>query len=878
MVTIEGITEYRLDNGLKVVLYPDLSKPTATVCMTYLVGSRQENYGETGMAHLLEHLMFKGSTNYPNPTAEFTNRGFQMNGSTWLDRTNYFLSFVSNESNMKFALGWHADAMVNSFIARKDLDSEMTVVRNEYEMGENSPMSVLMKRMQSVMFDWHSYGRNTIGARSDIECVEIENLQNFYRRYYQPDNAVLAVTGHFDVDQVLEWVSEAFGPIPKPARALPHEWTVEPTADGERTFTVRRPGEMQMVMVGYRIPAALHPDYEPVAMATQILGDSPTGRLYKVLVETGMASQVFGYSIAARDPGFVIFGAVVQKDTDMAPVKAVLLDTIQNAFAREPVTEVELKRQKVDQATMFDRQLADAENFGVSLSDYIALGDWRLFFADREMIKAVTGEQINAAAAKYFVRDNAVIGEYIPTTDTQRAEITAAPSPEDVLAQYTFEAEGRSVEAFDPSQANIDAKTTRMSVGGVELALLPKASMGDTVVVQMKFLNGNKTTGANAALGMLMTAMLNRGTTHLTRDQIDDAFTDLKMEGSPFKFTTDREHLTDALALVGDIMCNPSFPAAEFDTLKQQTLVALQAKTDDPMVLGRDALTRHFNTYEAGDSRHTETSAELIEGVKALTLDAVREHWKTVFGTQKGLIAAVGDFDKDEFVAALKRFVIDQKTPTVPFERAVSDYKPVSAVRVALDAPEKENAALFARVDFAGNQSDKDAAALYIADWIVGGSNGLSNRIMDRLRQKEGLSYGASSTLRLPLFGDRAQWSCGAIVAPQNLKQAEDSLRDLLATAVKDGLTADELEKAKQGMLEYRTVNRSKDTVLAGGWLNMMEGGHTWAFSAELDDEIRALTLDDVNAALRRFADPDKLTFVLVGDMAKAREAGKAFA
>ena len=173
-VTVEGITEYRLANGLKVVLYPDASKPTATVNMTYLVGSRQENYGETGMAHLLEHLMFKGSKNYPHPTAEFTRRGFRMNGSTWLDRTNYFVSFNATDDNMKWAIGWQADAMVNSFIAQKDLDTEMTVVRNEYEMGENKPISVMMKRMQSVMFDWQSYGRSTIGARSDIENVELK--------------------------------------------------------------------------------------------------------------------------------------------------------------------------------------------------------------------------------------------------------------------------------------------------------------------------------------------------------------------------------------------------------------------------------------------------------------------------------------------------------------------------------------------------------------------------------------------------------------------------------------------------------------------------------------------------------------------------------
>ena len=169
--TVEGVTEYRLENGLKVLLFPEASKPTATVNMTYLVGSRHEGYGETGMAHLLEHLMFKGSTNFPTPTKEFTKRGFRMNGSTWLDRTNYHVSFTATEDNLDWALRWSADAMVNSFIAQKDLDTEMTVVRNEFEMGENNPINVLLKRMQSVLFDWHNYGNSTIGARSDIEHV-----------------------------------------------------------------------------------------------------------------------------------------------------------------------------------------------------------------------------------------------------------------------------------------------------------------------------------------------------------------------------------------------------------------------------------------------------------------------------------------------------------------------------------------------------------------------------------------------------------------------------------------------------------------------------------------------------------------------------------
>ena len=876
-VTVEGITEYRLPNGLKVVLYPDSSKPTATVNMTYLVGSRQENYGETGMAHLLEHLMFKGSKNYPNPTAEFTRRGFRMNGSTWLDRTNYFVSFNATDDNMKWAIGWQADAMVNSFIAQKDLDTEMTVVRNEYEMGENKPLSVMMKRMQSVMFDWQSYGRSTIGARSDIENVEIKNLQAFYHLYYQPDNAVLTISGKFDRDQVLGWVAEAFGPIPKPTRVLPKEWTIEPTADGEREFYIRRKGEQQLVAVGYRIPSALADDYEAAAVAADILADAPTGRLYKSLVDTGMASQVFGWPIAAAKPGFVMFGAMVKKDDPIEPVKTKLIEEIENAFKRSGVTEEELNRQKADQEMLFERTLSDPEEFGVEISDYIALGDWRLFFVDREQVNAVKPAEVDAAAAKYFVRDNRVVGLFVPTDEPKRAEIAQAPTAEELLSRYTFKEEGADVEAFDPSQDNIDRRTIVADVGGIRTALLPKKTRGNTVVVKMRFKVGGNKDLARSAIPMLAGAMLTRGTKTMTRDQIEDAFTLNKIDGSPFSFTTDREHLAASLKLVGSLLTESNFPEKEFETLKSQTIAGFKARSDEPATLGRDAITKHFNTYPKGDARYSETSTELMADLEKVTLEDVKRYYEDVFGLGLGYIAVVGDFDAEEVAAELKADIIDRKAAKVPFERVISEYKPVEAARFVIDTPDKENAMLFARVDLPMNLEDVDMPALIAADWIIGGSDGLSNRIVNRLRQKEGLSYGSGSSITIPTFGNRGKWSVGAIVAPQNLAQAEKSLKDELSKAYRDGITEDELAEAKRGLIGSRAVNRAQDALVASNWVNNLEAGRTWQFSKETEAAIEKLTVEDVNKAVRRFCDVSKLTFALAGDLAKAKAAGKDF-
>ena len=301
--TVEGITEYRLANGLRFILFPDPSKPTATVNITYLVGSRQENYGETGMAHLLEHLIFKGSKNHPKPDAEFSKRGFQNNGTTWLDRTNYFSTFQASDDNLKWAIDWSADAMVNSFIAKKDLDSEMTVVRNEFEMGENNPSR---RDVRAQPVDCCTTGTTTAIRRSararTSRTSRIENLQAFYRTYYQPDNAVLIVAGKFDEAKTIRWIADAFGRIPRPKRTLPALWTVEPTHDGERQFTIRRKGEVQIVTVAYRLPSSLHPDMLAADVAVDVLSDTPNGRLYKALVETGKAAQVFGFDDGGARP------------------------------------------------------------------------------------------------------------------------------------------------------------------------------------------------------------------------------------------------------------------------------------------------------------------------------------------------------------------------------------------------------------------------------------------------------------------------------------------------------------------------------------------------------------------------------------------------
>ena len=287
--SIEGISSYELHNGLRVLLFPDATKSTVTVNITYFVGSRHEGYGESGMAHLLEHMVFKGTPTRDNIWALLENHGAFFNGTTWVDRTNYYEVLPASTENLEFALALEADRMVNSKISGDDLRKEFSVVRNEFEMGESYPLHILEERMFSAAYLWHNYGKSTIGSRSDIERVPVENLRAFYRQYYQPDNAMLVVAGRFDSAETLGLIQRYFGTIPRPARVLPATHTVEPPQDGERTVVLRRSGDVSAVGVMYHGLPGSHPLFVAEEALVDVLTAEPSGRLYRALVESGMA-------------------------------------------------------------------------------------------------------------------------------------------------------------------------------------------------------------------------------------------------------------------------------------------------------------------------------------------------------------------------------------------------------------------------------------------------------------------------------------------------------------------------------------------------------------------------------------------------------------
>ncbi len=398
--SIEGVTEHRLANGLRVLTLPDPGIDTITVHVMYMVGSRHESYGEKGMAHLLEHLLFKGSPRHPDIKDELTRRGARWNGTTSSDRTNYFETFGASDANLDWALSLEADRMVNARVSRQDLDSEMTVVRNEFESGENSPGAVLFQRMQQLAFPWHNYGNAIIGNRSDIESVPIDRLQAFYRTWYQPDNALLIVAGRFEEKRALELVAKYFGAIPRPARSLPALYTRDPTQDGERSVTLRRAGDNQLVMALYRAPAGSHADYPALDVLVQTLGDAPSGRLHRMLVQQGLSSSAWASERALHDPGFLSFGATLDKSAPLAPAREALLEAVEGvARDSNALQAAEVERARTRLLNDFEKTQLETASLVRALSEFQAIGDWRLYFLYRERLRKVTLADFQPAAA-----------------------------------------------------------------------------------------------------------------------------------------------------------------------------------------------------------------------------------------------------------------------------------------------------------------------------------------------------------------------------------------------------------------------------------------------------------------------------------------------
>ncbi len=876
--SVEGVTQFQLANGLRVVLFPDATKPTTTVNVTYLVGSRFENYGETGMAHLLEHMLFKGTPSNPSVFTELGRRGMRFNGTTWYDRTNYFETFAANDANLDWALKMESERMTQSGFTKAELDSEMTVVRNEFERGENDPSRVLSQRVEAVAYDWHNYGHSTIGARSDIENVPFENLRAFYSRYYQPDNAVVVVAGKFDPDKTLELIARYFGAIPRPTRVLAREYTAEPVQDGERSVTIRRVGSQQLVQVLFRAPAGSSKDAAAMAALTSIMTTAPGGRLYKSLVEAKKASTVSGYFYTLHDPGMVNFEAEVALTDPIAAARDAMVATL-TGVRDTPITDIELNRARAKFVKEFNDTINDPQRFGVRVSESIAQGDWRLMFINRDEWRSLKAADVTRVAGEYFKPANMVVGLFLPDAKPDRAPASQPVDVAALVANYKGDSAVAAGEAFDTSIANLESRTERLVLpNGMKVALLPRKTRGATVNVSLRMnLGDEKTLFGKDALASATAEMLTKGTQKRSRQDFDDALDGMlgKLHFSgdgqvvSAQGQTVRASLPDFLALMAEAVRSPRFDADEAGKMTREWLASVEQGRTDPEAIAAREIQRVNNPYPKGDLRYQPTIDEEVADIKSVTPGAMKAFHDQFYGASNAEIAVVGDFDASVVKKQLAELYGDWKAAAA-YARIPRPMVPNKGQTISIETPDKSNATMRAALAVPMNDLSKDIAPLLVATRALGA--GTDSRIFLRVRVKDGLAYGVGLVAR-PASIDLNTGMIGyAIFAPQNKARVQTGYGEEIDRALKDGFTDAEIASAKKALLESRVLPRADDAALAGSLTDQAWLGRTWKEAGALDADIAAVTPASAAAALRSYIKPGDIAYVYAGDFANAKK------
>ncbi|WP_323016635.1 pitrilysin family protein [Castellaniella sp.] len=877
VVMIEGVTEYRLKNGLTVLLAPDDSRAQTTVNMSYRVGSRNEGSGETGMAHLLEHLLFRGSPSHPDALAEFSRRGLAANGSTTTDLTNYYATFASNPDTLQWYLSWQADAMLNARISRADLDAEMPVVRNEMERGENSPFGMLLQQTNAAAYVWHPYGRSVIGARSDVENVDIAQLRAFYHRYYQPDNAVLIVTGRFDPAQALRWIVRDFSPIARPARALPPEYTVEPIQQGARAVTLRRIGGSPIVIAQYHFPEAGSDAYTALSLGTDMLADSPSGPLYRALVQTGKASSIFGFASAMKQPGHVVFGAQPQSEADPQTVLDLLTDTLESGGI-DQLDQAALDRSRTAWLNRWKQIYNQPASLADALSDAVSNGDWRLFFIEPMRIRALTLDDIRSQLHHWLLPSNRTSGLYLPTPDPRYAPAAPAADLKPWVSKLQTGTPRPAVASFDTDPQAIDTDTQRSTLmlpnGRVSLALLPKATPGEQVHAYLRLRSGTAEQMRKLGLTPSVTAaMLLRGSEGLSRQQIEDQLnaldSDLSFSSAGNTLTvalrSSRTHLPDLLALTFRLLRQPTFPASELTEIQHGLMTNLEDSASSPAYLVRNTLQRQDQPWEPDDIRYTPTTQELLKATSALTPAALKQFHDRFYGAGDILLSIVGDFDPQTVEYSLREGLAGwQQAPA--YERIAEPWYAVTPETFNIPAPGKANANYLASLPLKLQDTDPRWPALTLANYLLGGSE--DSRLWQAIRVKGGLSYTVGSHLQASSWEPAGNWMLFATMASQNAGVLQDAMRKTLDSTLKTGFTQAEVDQGVKSQINYLKLGRSDDSWLAGHWLDYLDTDRSFAWQQRLIEQWQALTAEQVNTAMRELLKPEDFSIAVAADPA----------
>jgi len=873
--SLGGITQYRLrSNGMTILLARNAAAPVITFEVVYHVGSRNEAPGNTGSAHLLEHLLFNKSTqNFGRANGHKT---FQevlyeagcdyssTNMTTWYDRMNGYSTLPADK--LELAMRIEADRLGRALILDKERQPEMTVVRNEYEIGENNPSVALNKAVIGAAILAHPYHWDTIGYRSDIEGVSTEKLREHYKNFFWPDNAEAILVGDFDPARALRIFDREFAAFPRSTKPIPQVITVEPPQEGERRVVVRRPGQVGLVEIAYMRPNSLHPDFIPLDVLATILGSGINSRLYQALVEKQLATDVSASNNTLRDPFPILIDATVAPGVSHQKVEDAMKAALYEV-AKKGVTEEELTRAKNQVEVSVIRSRDGTYELASSLGEAIASANWKWFLTYVDTMKRVTREDVQRVAATYLVPDHATVGWFVPI------EAEAKKPQKSAGAGGSTESSASSGQtAGEPARATFAQRTLhRVLPNGITLDVLANHAI-PTVAVHGILLAGRVYAPEKPALAQLTAMMLERGTKTMSKRAIaaklDGVGARLSISSDLNVTTVQGSSLSrDArllLSILADELRNPAFGDSELEKAKAEMKTDVLRSFDNTRLRAFDRLAQAV--YPAGHPYHAPTKDERMASLTAARPADLRAFHRTRYVGSGMVLAIVGDVDPERIAATVDSLFggIPRGMPARPDLPRTTRGEPV---REAVELRGKANMDLMFGAGSGLKRQDPDYEACLVANAALGQSS-LSSRLGKRVRDTEGLTYSIYSRFVMTDFLD-GMWLADIAVAPSNLTKAMKSSREVIEQYCKDGITEEEVAVQKSYFAGNYQVQLATNAGIAQALAVAEQYGHGPSYLDEFPNRVRAVTREQVLTAIRAHLDPTKLSIIVAGDLDK---------
>jgi zinc protease len=915
---VKEVSEYKLDNGLRVLIAENHSAPVATLLVIYRVGSRNEGVGYTGSTHFLEHMLFKGTDEHNAEKGNgmddlLTQIGAYWNATTWFDRTSYY-EVVPNDF-LELCIELEADRMRNLRLRQEDRDSEMSVVRNELERGENHPEEALEKELYAIAFREHPYHHPTIGWRSDVEGVPMERLRQFYDTFYWPNNATVIALGDFKREDALDMINHHFGKIETAPQPIPEVYTTEPAQEGERRFEVSRIGDLPRVWAGYHVPEATHSDNYAIAAMRQLLGSTyeRSSRLYKRLIDTSLANEVFARHDDLRDPGLFIVGATINPGVDLAQVEKALFEEIEK-MAVEPATEEELKRIKSSNLKGTILAKADPSSLAFMLGEAESKADWRWLMEYDDKFEAVTKEDIMRVAGLYFLRRNRTVGHFLPkeggegesqwseeeddaemdfdpaaaseAVETAGSAAASGHEPAIALEPLYSKAEIKEFLELKPTPVTVTFKNKATSTyaAKVRKEILPN---GMTVLLMQNPGTESLALSFNIRAGRYFTYdmpsspselvgdLLPHGSKAYNKTKIAEILEEMGCPGG-LEFFVDNyriglgaqlvtSDLAQYLDLLNDVVRYPLLAEDELVKTKVEWNARFVESKMNTRSMAWNKLRQELypKDHPFYDKFFDEQAAELA-GVTSATLHDVHKKYLSPANT---IITLVGDFDLDHGLKLIVERFGDWQGEKARVIEMPAAKLPKAAARLEVFLPEKASVDIVIAHPCDLKRASEDFYAARIGNAALG-QDTITSRLGQVVRDKAGLTYGIYSTFSDTAFGG-APWTVSLSSNPKNVERALQLIEVTLNEYLSKGISKEDLAKESGRALGSFKVGLSSSLGIGRVLTEFEFLGLGVEELDRIQERYMSLTKDKVDAAMKRYFHPEKSITVLSGTLVK---------